>query len=125
MVGFSPQCSFILHTVLVRQILKWDLAVLDDAPWYEEAFRQGFHQELERAFQEQLEQIFQSAFQEGFRQGVQQGAQREIVRMLKRRLGEVPRNVTEALQGKTLEQLEVLIEEAVITPSLAEFITHL
>lgn len=33
--------SFVLSTSLVRQIMRWDMAVLQESPWYQEILQQG------------------------------------------------------------------------------------
>ncbi|MEB3338023.1 MAG: DUF4351 domain-containing protein, partial [Leptolyngbyaceae bacterium] len=97
--------SFVLDMALVQQILRWDMVVLRESPWYEEILQQGL--------------------QQGQEQGLQQGAQRQVVRVLHRRFGQLPPEVTTALQGKNLEQLEALMDVAIAVTSLQEFTQHL
>ncbi|MFB2837910.1 Rpn family recombination-promoting nuclease/putative transposase [Floridanema evergladense] len=36
--------TFVLETPLVQQIMRWDMAVLRESPWYQEILRQGLRQ---------------------------------------------------------------------------------
>ncbi|MGB3651904.1 MAG: transposase [Rivularia sp. (in: cyanobacteria)] len=38
--------SFVLSTQLVQQIMRWDMTVLQESPWYQEILNQGRKQEL-------------------------------------------------------------------------------
>jgi predicted transposase YdaD len=33
--------SFLLESRLVRQIMRWDMAILQESPWYQEILREG------------------------------------------------------------------------------------
>jgi predicted transposase YdaD len=101
--------SFVLDMALVQQILRWDMVVLRESPWYEEILQQGVQQGV----------------QQGLQQGVQQGLQEGLQEILQQRFGELPPGITTALQGKTVQQLKVLMNEAIAISSLEEFITHL
>jgi predicted transposase YdaD len=61
--------SFVLGIPLVQQIMRWDMTVLRESPWYQEIL------------------------QEGLNKGMQQGRQEEavalVLRLLNRRLGSV------------------------------------
>ncbi|MCC5600178.1 DUF4351 domain-containing protein [Nostoc favosum] len=51
-----------MRSPLVQQIMRWDMAVLRESPWYQE-----------------IEQ-----------RGIQQGARRQLIRVLQQRFGEIP-----------------------------------
>jgi predicted transposase YdaD len=38
--------TFVLETRLVQQIMRWDMAVLQESPWYQEILQQGLEQGL-------------------------------------------------------------------------------
>jgi predicted transposase YdaD len=80
LLGFFA--SFVLDTELVRQILRWDMAVLRESPWY---------QEIED-------------------KGVLKGEQSLILRLLTRRIGEVAPDLQAQVQSLSLAQLEALGE---------------
>ncbi|MBD2727763.1 Rpn family recombination-promoting nuclease/putative transposase [Nostoc sp. FACHB-892] len=91
--------SFVLDTPLVQQIMRWDMAVLRESPWY---------QEIE---------------QRGIQLGLQQGVQRQLIRVLRRRFGEIPHEVEARLEGESVERLENLMDSAIAVHSLDEFLT--
>lgn len=93
--------SFVLDTPLVQQIMRWDMAVLRESPWY---------QEIE---------------QRGIQLGLQQGVQRQLVRVLRRRFGEIPHEVEARLESESVEKLENLMDSAIAVNSLDEFVVIL
>jgi predicted transposase YdaD len=87
LLGFFA--SFVLDTELVGQIMRWDMTVLRESPWYQEIR------------------------QEGRQEGEQTGVLREqslILRLLTRRIGEVSAERQSQIQALPLTQLEVLGE---------------
>ncbi|WP_392483067.1 Rpn family recombination-promoting nuclease/putative transposase [Nostoc sp. C110] len=76
--------SFVLETPLVQQMMRWDMAILRESPWYHE-----------------IEQ-----------RGIQEGARRQLIRVLEQRFGEIPHEVEVRLEGKNVEQLEILMDSA-------------
>jgi predicted transposase YdaD len=92
LLGFFA--SFVLDTELVRQILRWDMAVLRESPWYQE-------------IQQVSEQVGE---QRGEQRGRQAEAQSLILRQLLRRVGTLPANVEAQLQALDLPRLEALGE---------------
>ncbi|MBN3925250.1 Rpn family recombination-promoting nuclease/putative transposase [Nostoc sp. NMS4] len=89
--------SFVLDTPLVQEIMRWDMAVLRESPWYQE-----------------IEQ-----------RGIQEGARRQLIRVLEQRFGEIPHEVEVRLEGKNVEQLETLMDSAIAVNSLDEFVSIL
>jgi predicted transposase YdaD len=87
LLGFFA--SFVLDTELVGQIMRWDMTVLRESPWYQEIR------------------------QEGRQEGEQTGVLREqslILRLLTRRIGEVSAERQSQIQALSLTQLEALGE---------------
>jgi predicted transposase YdaD len=80
LLGFFA--SFVLDTELVQQIMRWDMTVLRESPWYQEIEQTG-------------------AFEEG---------QSLILRQLTRRIGEVTPERRLQVQALSLTQLEALGE---------------
>ncbi|MBD1940133.1 DUF4351 domain-containing protein [Microcoleus sp. FACHB-68] len=74
--------TFVLDSGLVQQIMRWDMAILSESPWYHEILAQGRKQE----------------------------ALTMIVRPLTRRFGSVSPELQESLHRLSLEQLEELSE---------------
>ncbi len=94
--------SFVLDVPIVQQIMRWDMAILRESPWYQEILTEG-------------EKI-------GIQEGIQQGARRQLVRVLQRRFGEIPQDVQTRFEGKSVEQLDSLMDAAITVASLEEFI---
>ncbi|MEH1817994.1 MAG: Rpn family recombination-promoting nuclease/putative transposase [Nostoc sp.] len=101
--------SFVLDTPLVQQIMRWDMAVLRESPWYQEIEQRGI----------------QLGLQQGIQQGVQQGARQQLIRVLRRRFGEISQEVEARLESESVEQLENLMDSAIAVSSLEEFVVIL
>ncbi|HEY9799687.1 MAG TPA: Rpn family recombination-promoting nuclease/putative transposase [Leptolyngbyaceae cyanobacterium] len=94
--------SFVLESRLVQQIMRWDMAVLRESPWYQE--------------------IEQNGVKLGLEQGVQQEARRLLIRVLQRRFGEITQELVARLEGESVEKLENLMDNAIAVNSLDEFL---
>ncbi len=88
LLGFFA--SFVLDTELVQQIMRWDVTVLRESPWYLE--------------------IQQESRQEGVQEGAINEAQSLILRQLSRRVGTLSVNVKAQVQALELPKLEALGE---------------
>ncbi len=86
--------SFVLDTKLVADILRWDMTVLRESPWYQEILKEGLKQ--------------------GEQQGRQEGRQEEgislILRQLNKRLGTIPTDLEPQIRTLSLTELESLGE---------------
>jgi predicted transposase YdaD len=96
LLGFFA--SFVLNTELVRQILRWDMVVLRESPWYQEIRQEG------RQEDEQRGRI------EGRTEGRTEEARSLILRQLTRRVGQVSSAMRSQVQALSLVQLESLGE---------------
>ncbi|MEH2176820.1 DUF4351 domain-containing protein [Nostoc sp.] len=92
----------------MQQIIRWDMAVLRESPWYQKIERRDI----------QL--------------GLQQVLQRQLIRVLRRRFGEIPHKVEARLEGESVEKLETLMDSAlakltgdIAVNSLDEFVSIL
>ncbi len=74
--------TFVLDSALVRQIMRWDMAILTESPWYQEILRLGRQQE----------------------------AVAMIRRLLTRRFGSLSPELQQQVHSLSLEQLEDLSE---------------
>lgn len=86
--------SFVLKSELVQQIMRWDMIVLEESPWYQEIIRRG----------EQKERV------------------RMVIRMLERRFGALPSEVAPQLAPLDMQLLDDLADSAMTIPSLEEFL---
>jgi predicted transposase YdaD len=92
LLGFFA--SFVLETELVQQIMRWDVTVLRESPWYQEIRQEG-----------RLE-----ALQEGEQRGKLEGEQSVILRQLARRIGNVTPDQQAQIRALSIYQLEALAE---------------
>jgi predicted transposase YdaD len=91
LLGFFA--SFVLETELVQQIMRWDVTVLRESPWYQEILLEG-----EKRGRQEAEEV-----------GV--GRERSLIlRLLTRRIGEVSSEAQSQIQSLSLDQLESLGE---------------
>ena len=89
--------SFVLETRFVQQIMRWDMAILRESPWYLEILEEGR----------------------------EQGRREDVLHFLEYRFGEVPAEIGDALGGLDLEQLDRLLDAALKAATLDEFRSHL
>jgi predicted transposase YdaD len=61
--------SFVFKIPVVEQIMRWDMTVLRESPWYEEILKEGL--------------------EKGEKQGLQQGEASLVLRQLTKRFGEL------------------------------------
>lgn len=101
--------SFVLETELIQQIMRWDMAVLRESPWYQEILEEGREQGLKV----------------GLEQGLEKARREDLQRVLAHRFGEVPAEVEGVLQRLDLEQLERLFDIALNVATLDGFRSHL
>jgi predicted transposase YdaD len=90
--------SFVLDSELVQQIMRWDVTVLRESPWYQEIRQEG-----------RLEAL-QEGEQAGERRGRAEEAQSLILRQLSRRIGNLNPSMLQQIEDLSLAQLESLGE---------------
>jgi hypothetical protein len=76
-------------------------------------------------YQEDRERARQEGLEQGLQQGLQQGEQLLILRLLKRRFGEIDLSLTEQIKGLSTEQLETLAEQLLDFAEVADLTTWL
>jgi predicted transposase YdaD len=102
LLGFFA--SFALDTELVSQIMRWDMTVLRESPWYQEIL------------------------QEGRKNGIQEGLEHEkslILRLLVRRIGPLSPEHETQIRSLSLTHLESLGEALLDFSGLADLNTWL
>ena len=97
--------SLVLDSRLVQQIMRWDMAVLRESPWYQEIIEEGMARGLE--------------------QGMVRGELRMLVLSLEQRLGALPADLPDKLAQLTIDQIETLFLHALKVKTLEEFLENL
>jgi predicted transposase YdaD len=98
--------TFVLETEVVAQIMRWDMAVLRESPWYQEILQQGELRGLALGEQRGLIQ----GEQRGLERGRQEEAAALILRQLIHRFGQLPHELRVQVEMLALPQLERLSE---------------
>jgi predicted transposase YdaD len=105
--------SFVLDPEQVKQVLRWDMAVLRESPWYQEILKEGRQEGLVEGRQEGLE--------EGRREGLMEGRRESLLGFLVYRFGPVPERLKSRLAVRSLPELELLFNAAMDVKSLEAF----
>jgi predicted transposase YdaD len=92
--------SFVFDIPLVQQMMRWDMTVLRESPWYNEILK------------------------EGLQKGLQEGETNLVLRQLRRRLGELSFIQKERVKVLSVEQLEALLDFTVMA-DLEQFLAGL
>lgn len=90
--------GFVFEIPLIQQIMRWDMAVLRESPWYQQILQEG---RAEGRAEGQAE---------GRAEGRAEEAIKFVVRLVNRRFGEVDPQFRQRLQTLSLGQLEELGE---------------
>jgi len=120
-VALALFASFVMDPERIQQIVRWDMAVLRESPWYNQILEEGLQRGLERGLEQGLEQ--------GLQQGVLDGRRQDIVHLLRVRFDPTgPRLAAIAEQLAAIEdteRLQDLLVEAMRTASPEAFLEHL
>ena len=79
--------GFVLETQIIQEIMRWDMEILRESPWYNQMI------------------------QEGLQQGLQQGRLAAIKKSIVRLLDLNPQSLPEQLDNLSIEQLEELQDQ--------------
>jgi predicted transposase YdaD len=101
--------SFVLDIPLIQQIMRWDMTVLRESPWYEEILKEGLQQ----------------GEKQGLQQGLQQGESVLVLRQLTRRFGEIEFSMREKIKKLPTTELEILGESLLDFSQLQDLIDWL
>jgi predicted transposase YdaD len=105
--------SFVLEIPIVQEIMRWDMTVLRESPWYQEILKEG------------LQLGEQRGLQLGRQKGRQEGETELIIRLLNRRFGNLDLGVIEKIKSLSISQLEALGDRLLDFASLEEFLLWL
>ena len=87
--------SFVMQTTLIKQIMRWDMVVLQQSPWYQQILSEG-------------------------REEGRQSVMRQLLRVLTHHFGEVPEQMKQQLNLLSAQQLETLTDAAFSVSGLDE-----
>jgi predicted transposase YdaD len=106
--------TFVMTLDEIRLMMRWDMAMLRESPWYNAILEEGLDLGLQRGRQE--------GWQEGRQEGRQEGMREErvemLLRILNRRFGEVPAELAFRIRGLGAEPLLRSVDVALMAPSL-------
>jgi predicted transposase YdaD len=103
LLGFFA--NFVLDSALVQQILRWDMVILEESPWYNEILRRGEAK--------------------GEARGRQEEAMAFILRLLSRQIGPIAPDLQAQIQALPLDRLESLGEALLDFSTLDDLINWL
>ena len=120
-VALALFASFVMEAEQIQQIVRWDMAVLRESPWYNQILEEGLQQGLEQGLQQGL----QVGHQQGRQQGLQQGLQENILQVLRARF-ELSQQKERPLasQLETIDDLDALrdlFNHALLDVTLTDF----
>ncbi|WP_435184125.1 Rpn family recombination-promoting nuclease/putative transposase [Cylindrospermopsis raciborskii G7] len=98
--------SFVFDIPLVQQMMRWDMTVLRESPWYNEILKEG----LQKGLQEGRQEGRQEGLQEGEQRGRQEGQRKIILLLLNHKFDGIESPVVERINRLSLEQLEAMGE---------------
>jgi predicted transposase YdaD len=97
--------SFVLEIPVVQQIMRWDMTILRESPWYQEILKEGL--------------------EKGEKQGLQQGEVSLIILQLTRRFSAIDDALQERIRQLSVPQLEALAESLLDFSTLADLLSWL
>ncbi|MBP8001332.1 MAG: Rpn family recombination-promoting nuclease/putative transposase [Chloroflexi bacterium] len=92
--------TFVLQLDIVQRIMRWDMAILRESPWYNEILKEGLEQGLKR--------------------GRKQGILQAVKRLWQRRFGEIPYLVHEQLRFLSADALQQVFDETLDAETLEQ-----
>jgi predicted transposase YdaD len=101
--------SFVFDIPLVQQMMRWDMTVLQESPWYNQILQEGL----------------QKGRQEGIQEGLQKGEADLLIRQLKRRLGLLSEDQLAQIRQLPISQLENLGEALLDFTDMADLEQYL
>ena len=100
--------TFVMTPEEVRKMMRWNMTMLRESPWYSEIEKEG----LERGLRQGLEL--------GIEQGLEQGQTEMLLRVLGRRFGPLPADFETRIRALHSQQLTQLLDVALDAASLHE-----
>ena len=105
--------SFVLSTETVRNIMRWDMEILRESPWYNELVKEGLEKGLVEGREEGRE--------EGRKEGKQQERLAALLQVLRHRFGETPGEILGRVHRLTRTSMIEAMDQALDATSITEF----
>jgi predicted transposase YdaD len=119
----------VLDIETIQQLMRWDVNVLRESPWYQEILEEGLKQGLQRGLQKGREEGREEGLEQGREQGILQGRREDILHLLRTRFylqAEAEAELTDRLaQIASAAVLQTLLIAAAQAESLAAFAERL
>ncbi len=91
--------SFVFEIPLVQEIMRWDMTILRESPWYQQILKEG------------LETGEKQGRQQGLQQGLQQESLKLVSKLMERRFGNLSADLNPKIRQLSIAQLEDLAAE--------------
>jgi predicted transposase/invertase (TIGR01784 family) len=105
--------SFVLDSALIQQIMRWDMAIISESPWYQQILKEGEQRGIQQGIQE--------GEQRGIQQGIQQGILLSIETSLELKFGaQGLQLLPEIAQISDLERLKAIYREVMTANTLEQ-----
>ncbi|MGC9504359.1 Rpn family recombination-promoting nuclease/putative transposase [Baaleninema sp.] len=105
--------SFVLDSAVIQEILRWDMAILRESPWYQEILKEGVKQGRERGVREGIQQ--------GRERGVREGKIELVLQLLSERFGELGSSRRQPVENLSAVELDELTRQFMNFTSLEDF----
>ncbi len=112
---------FVLETQLIRSILRWDMAILLESPWYNEILKEG----IEKGIKQGIEQGKQRGVQQGIERGQRDIALSQLTSVLRHRFSPLPDSLADDLDALPTERLLALFDAALEVETMTAFLACL
>ncbi|HDN80658.1 MAG TPA: hypothetical protein ENG33_09375 [Chloroflexi bacterium] len=98
--------SFVMEPELISKIVRWDMAVIRESPWYREILQEGFQEGIQKGLYQGLRDAILELIRTRF--GISDGALEKLSQRLERiqESQTLKRLVVEAAQAESLEAFE-------------------
>jgi len=132
--------TFVMTPDEVQTMMRWNMAMLRESPWYleienegiqkgmqqgiqkgmQQGMQEGMQEGIQQGMQEGIQQGMQEGIQQGMQEGIQQGQAELVLRVLSRRFGEASAGLAPAVRTMPSERMPGLLDIALTAGSLDE-----
>jgi len=104
--------TFVMTPDEVQTMMRWNMAMLRESPWYLEIENEGIQKGIQQGMQEGIQQ--------GMQEGIQQGQAELVLSVLRRRFGDASSRLVPAVRSVPSERMPDLLDVALMAGSLDE-----